>query len=215
MKQLKSIELNFKFDRRRLILIGLPVLGLLVGLGGYLALVSPQHSKDQAALAEIGQLRVALSAPRTPPATPVAVHATDIFKLAKAMPDSADVPGALRELSRLSAASGVTIQSVRPSPQVVLPAGYAALPIAVTVNGTYSGVSSFLGRLRRDVTVGATLSVSGRLFLANQLQLTAGTGSMVTAILNLDAFVYGVANPAAPVAGIATPTTSTTTPGHP
>lgn len=194
-----------KIGKEKLILYGVSVFGLLIGVAGYFALVAPQKATSHRLDAEIqaAEVRPAAAqqarAAKQPP-----VHATDIFRLTKAMPDSNDVPGILDRLSQLAQASSTTLQSVQPSPVVPLTGGYGALPLNVVVGGPFAGVSSFLQRLRQQVALGkkGALHVDGRLLVVNNVQLATTTGSAVTATLSLDAFVYGVAPP---------PTTTTTT----
>jgi hypothetical protein len=203
-------------SKQKLLLYGIPVLGIFVGLLGYLALVAPQKSKAHSMDSELQALQAQLVAPRQKPPKPTPVQAADIFRLTKAMPDSNDLPGILLQLSRLARASSVTLQSVTPSAQVPLTLGYGALPLLVTVKGGFGSVSKFLQLMRQQVTVrNGQLNVDGRLLVANQVALTSDDGSSVTATLNLDAFVYGVAPPPAPAPvvtdGTATTETTTTT----
>jgi Tfp pilus assembly protein PilO len=194
---------------RQLLLIGLPVAGLLLGLAGYLALVSPQKSKAARLSAAIGQVQTALYAAHAPRTKPVPVQAADIFRLVKAMPDTPDMPSLLVDLSRLARESGVNLQSVKPSALTPLVQGYAVLPVTVTVAGTFASVNAFLARMRAQVTAGRRLHVSGRLLLANELSLSS-SGKTLTATLSLDAYVYGIGAP--PPAPPTTTGATTTTP---
>ncbi len=203
---MRNVEL--KLDKKLAFTIGLPVFGLLVGLVGYFALVSPQKGKTHRATEQIQALEAQLLALHKPPPKPVSPQAVDLFRLAKAMPDTNDMPGILRNLSRLARSSKVSIQTVQPAAQIPLPLGYGALPLTVALEGKFANVSTFLARLRGQVRVGEkNLYVTGRLLIPNQIQLTSKEGGIVTATLSLDAFVYGVAMPA-PVT-----TTETTTTG--
>lgn len=203
MKKLNAVP------KGRLLLFGLPVFGLVLGLLGYFALVAPQKSKANRLSAEIDAVRSQVVA-ATPQrhVKPPSVHAVDIFRLTKAMPDSADVPGLLLNLSRVASASGVSLQSVKPAAAVPLPAGYGALPVSVTVSGTFGHVSSFLAALRHQVSIGPRggLHVSGRLLVPDEVAFTSGNDRTVSATLSLNAFIYGLAPPPS------TTTTTTTTP---
>ena len=201
---MRNVEL--KLDKKLVLTVGLPVFGLLIGLIGYFALVSPQKGKTHRASEQVQALQAQLLALHGPPPKPVSPQAVDLFRLVKAMPDTDDMPGILRDLSRLARVSKVRIQTVQPSVQVPLPVGYAAVPLTVALEGKFGNVSTFLTRLRGQVRVGEkNLYVTGRLLIPNQIQLTSKDGGTVTATLNLDAFVYGVAPPPAP-----TSTTETT-----
>lgn len=207
-------------SKEKLLLFGLPVAGLLLGLLGYVALVAPQKSRAHSLDVQLTVAQIALVAAHQEPSKPAPVRASDIFRLTKAMPDSNDMPGILRHLSRLARASAVSLDTVRPSPQIPLTQGYAALPVAVSVSGKFAAVSKFLELLRRQAAVTkGRLLVDGRLFVANQIALTSTDGTSVSATLNLDAFVYGGAPPSAPAgppgAAGTTTTGTTTTPAAP
>jgi Tfp pilus assembly protein PilO len=200
-----------RVSKQKLLLYGIPVLGILIGLLGYVAVVAPQQSKGRSMDSELQALQAQLLVPKVKPPKPVPVQAADIFRLTKAMPDANDLPGILLQLSRLARASSIKINSVRPSARVPLTQGYAALPVAVTVSGGFGAVSKFLQLLRQQVTVSnGQLNVDGRLLVANQVQITSTDGRSVSATLNLDAFVYGVAPPAPPPAPTSTDGTATT-----
>ena len=104
-----------ELSKRELVLFGVPVLGLLIGMLGYFALVAPQKSKASRLGNEIVGAQAALIAAHHKPPKPVSAHAVDLFRLTKAMPDSNDMPGLLRNLSQLSRASNVKLQSFTPS----------------------------------------------------------------------------------------------------
>jgi Tfp pilus assembly protein PilO len=201
----RNVEL--KLDKKLALTIGLPVFGLLIGLIGYFVLVSPQNGRSHRATEQVQALEAQLLQLHQKPPKPVSPQAVDLFRLVKAMPDTNDMPGILRDLSRLARSSKVTIQTVTPTAQVPLPYGYGALPLTVALEGKFSNVSTFLARMRGQVRLGEKkLRVTGRLLVPNQIQLTsAKNGATVIATLSLDAFVYGVAPPAP------TTTTDTTT----
>ena len=202
------MNVELKLDRRKALLFGLPIFGLLIGIVGYFVLVSPQKAKSHTASAQLASLEAQLLAEQKAPPKHASVQAVDLFRLVKAMPDTNDVPGILRNLDRVARASHVSIQTVTPGGQIALPAGYGALPVTVALEGTFSDVSAFLTNLRQQVRLGQkSLYVSGRLLVPNQVQMTAKDGKTVTATLTLDAFVYGVAPPAP----VATTTDGTTT----
>jgi hypothetical protein len=203
------VNVDLKLDKRMAILFGLPVLGLLLGLIGYFVLVSPQKAKAHRVTGQLASLEAQLLATQKKPPKEASAQAVDLFRLVKAMPDTNDMPGILRDLGRLARASNVSIQTITPTATPTpLTAGYGALPLAVGVQGKFGDVSSFLAKLREQVRVGKkTLYVTGRLLVPNEVSMTSKDGATVTATLSLDAFVYGIAPPApAP-----TDTTETTT----
>jgi hypothetical protein len=201
-------------SKEKVALIAVPALGLILGLLGYLVLVSPQKSKAAhlATQLDAARTQVVTAKARPKPVVPSA-HAADIFRLTKAMPDSSDFSGVLLELARVARESSVSLQSVKPSPAVPMTQGYGALPLDVTVDGTFGHVSGFLQRLRQAVSIDrrGRLHVTGRLIVADQVGLTSSDGRTVQATLSMNAFVYGLTPPPAPTTTDATDTTQTTT----
>jgi len=199
--------------REKLLLIGVPVFGLLIGLLGYFALVAPQKSKAASLSNQIAVAKLQAEQVKTPQkAKPVPVHAADLFRLTKAMPDSDDVPGILLDLARVAKSSDVSIQSVAFTAPVPL-SGYGALPTTVIVKGSFPSVAAFLHQLRREVWVDGRGNVHAddRLLIADNVNLAEASGVM-TATLSLNAFVYGLSAPSTTTTSTDTTTTTTTTP---
>jgi hypothetical protein len=144
----------------------------------------------------------------TPTRVPV-IPAADLFAIARAMPNTTDMPGILLDLSRASAATGVAIQSITPTAPVVQTDGSSAIPINLVVNGKWPSIAAFLRRLRLQVRVdGNKLHVAGRLFVVDKIQFAAnGSSPDLQATLALNAFTYGEAPPVT----TSTDTTQTTT----
>ena len=213
-------------------LVGVGVLVLAIG---YFEVVSPQRAKAAAVVTKIAEDQTAVTVAEGAKAKPIPFRATDLFRLAKAMPNAPDMSGLILDLRQVASASSVTLSSVRPSPQVSLAFGYYALPVSIVVAGSYQDISRFMRRLRTDVRFGASkrLEVQGRLFDANSIALTpapapavttqgAGSGTTqgksqskpvvdkLSATLALDAFVYGGAAPLTATAGLSAPTSTTT-----
>jgi type IV pilus assembly protein PilO len=179
--------------------------GLLLALAGWLLLVSPARSKSAdlgtqitSAQAEVTARRAAIS---RKPTIEVDVRASDLFRLTKAVPGRADMPGIVLELNRLASGTGVTFNSITPS-AVVNAQGYNVLPLAVVVNGRFGEVNTFLHQLRRLVTVRkGRLDASGRLFAIDNVDVAESADAKfpkVQATIMLDAFVYTGAQPVDP-----------------
>ena len=85
--------------------------------------------------------------------------------------------------------------------------GFYAVPLAVSVEGSYFNVKTFLQLVRGQVTLkNSRLYASGRLFSVSSVQLTE-TPPTVTGALQMTAYYFApTAAPAAPV----TTTTDTT-----
>jgi hypothetical protein len=202
-----------KGKRRQVVIVaGFVGLGLVVGLAGLLLAVLPQKSKADRLDAQIASLQTKLVSLHAGPRRGPAIKAADLFSLARAMPDSADMPGIVLDLAHASSRSGAQLLTITPGAPIVQTDGAQALPITVVVGGSWTQVAAFLRALRLDVQVkGQKLKVGGRLFVADSVQLTGASGRQeVQASLVLNAFSYGIA----PVV-TSTDTTSTTTTSAP
>jgi Tfp pilus assembly protein PilO len=202
-----------KFKRKQLIAcIALGVLGVVVAIAGLLAVVAPQRSQASKLEVQIAKTETKLISLHGRHGGPV-IRAAELFQLARAMPDNADMPGIVLGLARAANASSVTLVSIQPAAVVPQPDGAAALPVRVVVDGQWGGVTSFLRALRTAVTVhGGKLTASDRLFVVDSVQIAAGTGtSEVEATISANAFSYGVAPPPVPTDTTSTTTTTTTT----
>ena len=208
-------------------LAGIVVGGLIVALIGWKLVVSPQGKKASALDAQVAtvqqqiasNLAAAAKAKQTP--TVPQIKVADVYKLAKAMPSSPDIPDLLIELSQVARDSGVTLQSLSPSAPATDPVtGQTEVPVGLTVSGDFYTITDLLYRLRNFVWVrGGALEATGRLFTVDSITLgPGGTGkNTLTASVNAHAFVYGASSapattPAAPPTDTSTDTTSTTTP---
>jgi Tfp pilus assembly protein PilO len=203
-------------------LAGIVVLGLVVAFGGWTFVVAPQNKKatDLEAQAadvhtKISAQLAAVAAAKSTQTTPVqTIRVADVYKLAKAMPSTDDIPDLLIELSQITKDAGVQVQSLSPSPSAPGATGGSTVPIALTVNGDFYTVTDLLYRLRNLVYVrDGSLEASGRLFSIDTVNL-APAGPKISASITMHAFTYGApAAPAAPVAPLTgTDTTATTTP---
>ena len=203
------------------ILIALIVVGVLVvGLGGWFAVVRPQGAKvkqlkaDQAEVQQqIDDQRQQTAAARGAPA----IHVADVYRLAKAMPNETDMPDLLLELSQLARATGIQFDSITPAPATSL-TGYSVIPITVKFNGNFFNLADFLYRLRTLVDVHNTrLDATGRLFSVDTITFLEGSEGFprIQAELLIDAFVYGNSTPTGvggvPATGASTDTTATST----
>jgi Tfp pilus assembly protein PilO len=210
-----------QLTRQQLLAIGLAVFGLVLGLGSNMLLVAPQKSKAVALSGAIDAAQSSLYVLQHQPRVhhvqkpkPPNVQAADLFRLTKAMPDSQDVPGILLSVERLVQASSLELVSVQPpppTPSVQSASGYTAVPVSVTVNGTYANIANFLQRLRDSVVVNSGhLKVTSRLYIPTQISLSVVTGQKLAASIGLSAFIYGTP-PAPAVAPTGTTTATTTT----
>jgi Tfp pilus assembly protein PilO len=192
--------------------IALIVVGALVaGAAGWFLLVAPKRAEAAHLQKEIdtAQAQVAsyhMASLQAKNRTPIRV--ADLFRLAKAMPDSADMSGVLLQLNQIAADTGITFQSIAPQTSVPI-SGYQAMPIQLTFEGNFYNLADFLFRLRNLVAVQhGQLSATGRLFAIDTLSFSQSQKGFpqIAATLVVDAFVYGTQTTAS-----ATPTTTTAT----
>jgi type IV pilus assembly protein PilO len=203
---------------------------LLFGLAGWFLLVHPQGSKLKSLREQTAEVQSKLDAYQQQVAAARAapkIEVADVYRLAKAMPDRADMPDLLLELSQLARDTGIRFDSISPQSGAAI-GSYQVIPISVTFNGNFYNLADFLYRLRSLVTVhGGTLDATGRLFSVDTLTFNESPlhFPQIQASLVIDAFVYGSGSPpplvAPPPATTTTDTTSTdatsttTTPSEP
>ena len=189
---------------------------LLVAVA-WIAVVGPERSKSTKLAGEITSVQTQIDQRKAALASPkvqLHVRASDIYRLTRAMPDAADMPGIILVLNRLASGRSVSFTSIQPGP-LVAQDGFNVQPLTVVVQGGFGDVSSFLGDLRKLVRVKKhNLAATGRLFAVDSVDFTAPEAPdkfpIVKATLTVDAFTF--AGGPAPT----TPTTpSTSTPSTP
>jgi hypothetical protein len=199
-------------------------LSVVIGLGGVVVLalgmfllVLPQKHKaadlgEQIVQTEnqITQARLAAQPKHVTP-----IKTADLFKLVKAMPDNADMPGILLQLNQTARDAGIEFDSISPQ-GVVLSAVPVQVPINLEFTGNFYDLNDFLFRLRSLVAVrSGSLQATGRLFSVDTIEFTEGAGGFpnIAAKIALKAFIYGTgtsASPTAPATPGATPPAATT-----
>lgn len=175
--------------------IGLLVAAVLLALvAGWVLVISPKRSDVSSLKQRIEGTRDQIAAAhgvRTP--SQPTIRVADLFRLSRAMPNTADIPGVLLQISRVAEESGVTFQAITPHDPVSLGA-YQQIDIDLTFQGRFYDLSDFLYRLRNLVDVHeGVLNASGRLFSVKSIILNQGEQSFpqVKAALTVSAFVYG------------------------
>ena len=188
--------------------------GALVALGGWFLLVAPQRAR----VAEVEQsVRAAESglaqreAQLARPSAKVTVTASDLYRLAKALPDTSNTAGVILDVNGLAKRNELDFVSIEPS-EPVLGTGYLREPLAVVVQGRFGNISSFLGDLRSLVRVrNGRLDVRGRMYSITQVDLGPPESSVkfpiVKASVTLNAFRFSAPPPeqAAPDESSSTP----------
>jgi hypothetical protein len=200
------------------VLVGL---NLLLVVGGWMVLVSPQRhdaataaAQAQLAQNQLAELIGANSGPHVRVKQPE-IHTADLYTLDTALPAQADQPSLLLELSRLAKMSGVTIISISPQSAQANASGYTAVPINLNVNGSYFKLTGLLQRLRLLVSEHhGRLVANGPLFAVTSATFSPGAKKgQAAATVGLEAFYYGVTAGATPPASTTSTDTTTTTTG--
>lgn len=195
---------------------------ILLGLIGYMMVVSPQGAKAKklqkqadAVQVQIYHRKAEVRAGLHPPT----IQTADLFRLARAMPDTHDMPGIILTLSDLARSSGIKFDLIEPVAGAPLPSGsYLTDRIHLLFNGDFYGLSDFLYRMRSLVAVrDGRLDASGRLFNVDTMtfNVIANAFPRISAELFVNAYVYGSAAPAATTPATSpgsTPSTDTASP---
>ena len=178
---------------------------LIVGALGYFVAISPKRSaradlatQIEATETEIQNRRLAVrSAPKAEP-----IRAADLFRVTKAMPGKADMPGVLLELNRIARDTGIRFDSITPG-EGADAGGYLRQPIDLIFEGSFYELSDFLYRVRTLVSVhNGRLRATGRLFTVRTLSFVESQKGFpqIRATLGVDAYVYGTGTAATPAA---------------
>jgi Tfp pilus assembly protein PilO len=118
----------------------------------------------------------------------------DVFRLAKAMPSTADQTGLLLEVSMLARQSGVSLGTITPKDPIAAVGSPALIPVTVTLTGSYRQITQFLARTRKLVRVrDGKIHATGRLLSVHSVNLIESVSEgfpKLDATLEIDAFVY-------------------------
>jgi Pilus assembly protein, PilO len=167
---------------------------LLALVAGWFLVISPKRSDVTSLKRQIDDTRDQISAAHGVriPSQP-AIRVADLFRLSRAMPNTADIPGVLLQISRVAEEAGVNFQAITPHDPVALGA-YQEIDIDLTFQGRFYDLSDFLYRLRNLVDVHeGVLNASGRVFSVKSITLNQGEQNFpqVKAALTVSAFVFG------------------------
>lgn len=161
----------------------LVVIALVVGIGGfYWFYVKPAKKDLEAKQQQVAQVQSQNDGLRDTIARlekdskSLAGSAAQRLRLAKAVPDSAQVPGAIYQIQRLSDRSNVDFDAIS-TQNVTDLGGFAGRGFEIKVTGKFFDVDDFLYRLHRLVTVDpkGNAAISGRLFAVTKVEIGAGT----------------------------------------
>jgi hypothetical protein len=191
--------------RLALLLAAAGLLGLW--LVGWFVLVSPQRSKVETLNGQIGDANMKLAATQAFLRSPDARKSIgELRRLRIVLPDDVQMSGILRQLGAASAASGVRIDTITPTPPSPTSAG-SSVPISLDVSGHYFRLSKFMHLLRSTAAVeNGEVHGKGRLYAIDNISFASDKDGLINATLTLDSFVY-----AKPVPPPTTATGSSTT----
>jgi Tfp pilus assembly protein PilO len=189
------------------VFLALVVGGVLVyTLAVWFLVVAPKRSETTRLNADIAAAEMRLAQAQVSANRPSRGGASvaDVFRLAKAMPSSADQPGLVLELDRLARSSGVRLGSITPQEPVVEGGGATMIVVTVVVDGSYREITRFLTGTRRLVTVRrGKLRATGRLFTVHSVELSESSAAgfpLLDGTITLNAYVYDgpIVPPSAP-----------------
>lgn len=195
------------------------VLNLLLLVGGWFMLVSPQRTAAGVTAAQEqlveGQLEALTGSPQGPTKQP-AIHTSDLYTLGTALPSQLDQPDLLFELDRLAEGAGVKIINLAPQAPVAATTEFTIQPINLSLSGSYFQLTGFLRSLRLLVSKQhGRLIVNGPLFAVTSVSLAPGQSADETAhgevaTVAMAAYYYGQVGGAVAPAPADTTTTDTT-----
>jgi hypothetical protein len=160
---------------------------------GWFVVISPKRSEASKLSTQIEDTQALITSAQQPGPQVKPIRAADLFKLSRAMPDRADMPSVLLQLSEVAAETGVSFQSITPHDPVQAGA-YQQVGIDLVFEGHFYDLSDFLYRLRNLVGVhGGVLDATGRLFSVDSIAFDEGELKFpeVKAALTVSAYVFG------------------------
>ncbi len=164
----------------------------------WLLIVSPKRGEAAEARAAVASAELTLAEARAassrPGSTDAGAPVADVFRLAKAMPTSADQSSLVLELSKLAEKSGVTLRVIAPQEPLSSLGGPTRIPISVTVGGSYLKITRFVQSTQALVKMRrGRIKAKGRLFAVQSLELGESATEkfpVLDAIIVVHAYVY-------------------------
>ena len=169
---------------------------LLYAIVAWLLFVSPKRSDASRVTKELVAAELKLVEAQAAAHRPAGagVQVSDVLRLTKAMPSSADQAGLVLELTKLADASGVSLRTITPQAPAEGAGGATMVPVAVTVEGSFYKITRFLNRVRTLVTVRrGKLRARGRLLTVQDVELAESIAEgfpKLDATITLHAYVY-------------------------
>ena len=197
---------------RRAQVAAVVALVLVYLLAAWFLFVSPKRAEAVRLQDEVAAAEAQLASARADSGRPQGSQGSvsDLFSLAKAMPASGDQASLLLELDVLAKRTGVSISGISMQDAGALAGGSTAVPVGVTVGGTYRQITRFIRAMRGLVALrGGNPYAKGRLFTVQGVDLTESKSKgfpNLDAVLLLNAHVYD--GPIVPPTPVTPPTTS-------
>ena len=198
--------------------LGFAVAGvnLLLVVVGWFLLVSPQRQHQHSAAQQLQQVQLDASrlvggaVTQAAHSKQPAIHTAALYRLAQAMPPSADEPDLLLALNHIAKASGVKVLGLSlgaPTAEI----GYVILPVQLNVDGTYRSVTGYLRTLRMLTGMRhGHFFAAGRLLSVSSVAMTPDAKARTeSAAVLLNAYVFGSVDGVSPLSATSTTSTST------
>jgi hypothetical protein len=176
--------------------VGLLVAGIVLGLvAGWFIAISPKRSQVGDLKQQIKDTRAQIDAAQgvETVAAPPPIRIADLFRLSRAMPNTADIPGVILQLSKVAQETGITFEAITPHDPVPYGA-YQQVAVDLSFEGRFYDLNDFMYRLRNLVSVHeGVLNATGRLFSIDSITFNQGEDSFpqVKASLKVSAYVFG------------------------
>jgi hypothetical protein len=170
---------------------------VLALVAGWFVVIAPKRSEASRLQTKIDEAQTQIDTAHTalshPQAEAQPIRAADLFNLSRAMPNRADIPGVLLQLSRVAQETGIDFQSITPHDPLSL-GTYQRVSVDLVFQGRFYDLSDFLFRLRNLVAVReGVLNATGRLFSVDSISFDEGELQFpdVRARLSISAYVFG------------------------
>jgi len=176
---------------------------------GWFMVISPQRTRATQLDTQRAAVDAELTTDRVLVSKPSETKTKATLAAAKrALPDEPQVSEILRQLAGFASSSRTELDTITPS-AAVAGTGAQTIPISLQFRGRYFGLQQLLRLMRTSASSkGGKITATGRLYTVDNISFGgAGGDGVLTATINLNAFVYSPA----PVVPSATPGTASAT----
>lgn len=182
---------------------------VVIAAVGWFMLISPQRTKADQLDTQKAAVDAELTVDRQLVSKPSETKTKATLAAAKrALPDEPQVSEILRQLAGFAATSRTELDTITPS-AAVAGTGAQTIPISLQFRGRYFGLQQLLRLMRTSASSKAgKITATGRLYTVDSISFGgAGDDGVLTATIQLNAFVYSPA----PVVPSATPGSTSAT----